>query len=82
MAEVKRRAETDARLEYLYSFLSDASEIPRNELQEQIHASGLVRKSLGFHFKQKIQFKENSNYDINRAPKFHRFFCRVDHASC
>jgi hypothetical protein len=39
----KRRAESDSRLEYLYSFLSEAIALPRVDLSEQIHNASLVR---------------------------------------
>ena len=53
MAEAKRRAQRDASLEYLYSFMYDAAEIPRNELQEYIYVVELV-STLGFQNKFKI----------------------------
>ncbi len=38
----KRRAESDARLEYMYSFLAESSELPRHEVSQQIHEASLV----------------------------------------
>jgi len=50
MADGKRRAETDARLEYLYSFLSDAAQISRDELQDQINNASLVKENSSIQF--------------------------------
>jgi len=43
MAE-KRRAESDARLEYVYSFLSEATGLSRNDVSVGVHEAGLVTK--------------------------------------
>lgn len=41
MAGEKRRGESDARLEYCYSFLSEAIDLNRNDLSTNIHEGGL-----------------------------------------
>jgi hypothetical protein len=42
MAGEKRRAESDPRLEYIYSFLSEATSLPRNDLSVSVHEAGVV----------------------------------------
>ena len=44
----KRRAESDARLEYLYSYISDVTGISRSDLPEYLHNAGLVQKLHAF----------------------------------
>jgi len=44
MSDGKRRAESDGRLEYIYSFLSDEVGISRQDLPTHIHDAALVSK--------------------------------------
>ncbi|CAG7835361.1 unnamed protein product [Allacma fusca] len=44
MSDGKRRAESDARLEYVYSFLSEATSLGRHEVSDMVHSGGLVAR--------------------------------------
>ncbi len=66
----KGRAENDARLEYMYSFLAQSSELSRDKVSQQIHEASLVipynintQRSKNLHL---------SNVHISSSP-----FCQV-----